>query len=87
MKFKVIIYDDDEEAIDSKSLDIGRDEDLVWEKVGELAQGLVVKHQALDECESCYGKFQSFDERVPDRDICKSCAENMANPLNEPCNE
>ncbi len=86
MKFKLSVYDDDKAIIGCENLDI-RDEELVYEKLGELGDKLAKKYLALSECESCYAKVQEFSDRIPDKNICQECANNMENPLNMPCNE
>ena len=86
MKFKLTIYDDDEQMIGDRNIDV-KSEEFVYEKLGEAGDSLAKMYMALDECEMCYSKVQEFSDKYPDKHICQKCVENMNQPLNQQCNE
>ena len=85
MKLKMTGYDDNNEIIHSVNLEAS--EDFMFQKADEEVEKYINKYEELYECESCYGKFQEFSDRYPDKNLCKSCSENMREPLNTPSNE
>ena len=75
MKYKVTIYDDDNEIIGNRNLEV-ESEGYAYDEVGQAAEDLADKHHALDECEDCGKKLMYFDEQLPHNHVCTKCVKN-----------